>query len=165
MDYKLNSTEQNSSMEADDNFPTSAQVPIGTVIIPISIAAATIAVFIFALYRRKKKGTPIPENKESDKEPQITEVKPAAKEIRITGEMQKVIDTLSDKEKAIIGLLIRNGGSARQADIRYETGIPKSSLTGIINALKRRNIVKKHENGRTNIIELSEWFISEKELK
>ncbi len=164
VDYKLNSTEQNSSIEVDDNFPTSAQVPIGTVL-PVSIAIALTAVFIYALYRRRKKGTLNPERKESDKEPQINEVKPAAKEIHITGEMQKVIDTLSDKEKAIIGLLIRNGGSAKQADIRYETGIPKSSLTGIINALKRRNIIKKRENGRTNVIELSEWFLSEKEFQ
>ncbi len=165
VDYKLNSTEQNSSIGVDDNFPTNAQVPIGSFLLPVSIAIALIAIFIFALYRRRKKGTFIPENKESIKEPQVNDVKPATKQIRITGEMQKVIDTLSDKEKAIIGLLIRNGGSARQADIRYETGIPKSSLTGIINALKRRNIVKKHENGRTNVIELSEWFTSENELK
>jgi uncharacterized membrane protein len=79
--------------------------------------------------------------------------------------MQKVIDTLSDKEKAIVSLLLRNGGSTTQAGIRYETGIPRSSLTGIINALKRKNIIRKHEYGRTNIIELSEWFLSEKELK
>jgi uncharacterized membrane protein len=61
--------------------------------------------------------------------------------------------------------LLRNGGSATQADIRYEIMIPKSSLTGILNALKRRNIIKKREYGRTNIIELSEWFLSERELK
>jgi uncharacterized membrane protein len=79
--------------------------------------------------------------------------------------MQKVIDTLSDKEKAIILLLLRNGGSATQADIRYEIEIPKSSLTGIINALKRKNIIKKREYGRTNIIELSEWFLSENKVQ
>ncbi len=163
VDYKLPAVEQigsNGSIEVDD------KLPIGSVL-PVSIAIALIAGVIVVFYRRRKRGTLVPEKKESqDKETQvIPETKPETGKIRITGEMQKVIDTLSDKEKAIIGLLIRNGGSAKQADIRYETGIPKSSLTGIINALKRRNIIKKRENGRTNVIELSEWFLSEKELK
>jgi hypothetical protein len=33
---------------------------------------------------------------------------------------------------------------------------PKSSLKGLINALKRRNIIKKHEYGITNVFEPSE---------
>ncbi len=135
---------------------------ISILLIILPIAGAT-----FAFYRyRIHKGTAIHEKKEfQNHEAEIIPVIPETKEIRITGEMQKIIDTLSDKERAIIGLLLRNGGSATQADIRYETGIPKSSLTGIINALKRKNIIKKHEYGRTNVIELSEWFLSENELK
>ncbi len=132
----------------------------------VLLIVALIAGIIFVYYRRRVQGRTVIEKKEThDRETgPISETKPETKEIRITGGMQKVIDTLSDKEKAIISFLIRSGGSATQADIRYETGIPKSSLTGIINALKRRNIIKKHENGRTNVIELSEWFLSEKEL-
>ena len=147
--------------------PVQSKVPI-TSMLPVLLIIVLIAGVIFAFYRRKmQRRTVIPEKIESHNQETeaIPETKPETKEIRITGEMQKVIDTLSDKEKAIIGLLLRNGGSATQADIRYETGIPKSSLTGIINALKRRNIIKKHEYGRTNVIELSEWFLSEKELK
>jgi uncharacterized membrane protein len=131
-----------------------------------------VAGVIFAVYRYKmQKVTGTPQNNESidpktEKRPETETIPIPAKipervEIRINGEMQKVIDTLSDKEKAIILLLIRKGGSATQADIRYEVEIPKSSLTGMINALNRKNIIKKREYGRTNIIELSEWFLSE----
>lgn len=135
-----------------------------TLVIPALLIIALIAVATFAFYRyRRHKGTAIPEKKETLG--QEKEIVPETKEILVTGEMQKVIDTLSEKEKAIIGVIMKNGGSSKQADIRYETGIPKSSLTGIINALKRKNIIKKVEKGRTNIIELSEWFLSEKELK
>jgi uncharacterized membrane protein len=137
-----------------------------TSLLSISLIIVLIAGTAFLFYKyRGHKGTVIPGNEKSP-DPEIIiipETKPGTKEIHITGEMQKVLDTLSDKEKAIIGILLRNGGSATQADIRYETGIPKSSLTGIINALKRRNIIKKVEQGRTNRIELSEWFLSEKE--
>ncbi len=132
--------------------------PVLLLLIIVSITAVT-----FAFYRHKIRKRDIPERKElKDHEAKTL---PVAKEILITAEMQKVIDTLSEKEKAIVGLLVKNGGLATQADIRYETRIPKSSLTGIINALKRRNIIKQHELGRTNVIELSEWFLSENELK
>ncbi len=124
-----------------------------TSVLSVMLISVLIAIAAFVLYRRRvHKVTTVPVRKE-------------IKEIRITGEMQKVIDTLSDKEKAIVGLLLRNAGSATQADIRYETGTPKSSLTGIINALKRKNIIKKREYGKTNVIELSKWFFSENEPK
>lgn len=130
--------------------------------IPVLLIVMLIAGAGFVFYRqRRQKGTVITEEEEY---PEL-ETKAETKEIPITSEMQMVIDTLSDKEKAIVGLLLRNGGSAKQADIRYEIGIPKSSLTGIINALKRKNIIRKHEQGRTNLIEISDWFLSEKEPK
>ncbi len=93
----------------------------------------------------------------------VKEEEPVKKELNVTAGMQKVIDTLSDNEKAIIRFMIKSGGAATQADIRYGTGIPKSSLSGIINALGRKKIIKKREYGRTNVIELSEWFLSENE--
>ncbi len=148
-----------------DVVPVQSNYPLTTVLL-LSLIIALIAAFVFYRHRMLKRKV-IPEKKEShDQETGvIPEKKPESKEIRITGGMQKVIDTLSDNEKAIISILLRNGGSAKQADIRYETRIPKSSLTGIINALKRKNIIKKYEYGRTNVIELSEWFLSEKEQK
>ena len=58
-----------------------------------------------------------------------------------------------------------HNGEMTQADLRYETGIPKSSLTGILRNLERRNIINKKEWGRTNVIELSEWFLGGKGKK
>lgn len=131
-------------------------------VLSVMLISALIAITAFMFYKcRVYKGTVAPVRMESHDQEKTTITE--TKEIQITGEMQKVIDTLSDKEKAIVCLLLRNGGSATQADIRYETGIPRSSLTGIINALKRRNIIKKHEYGKTNIIELSKWFLLKNE--
>jgi len=139
-------------------------------LILLLVAGAT---FAFYRYKIRKRTGDIKEKEPKDQELEImpetttipeTETIPVTKNIRITGEMQKVIETLSEKEKSIILLLLRNGGSATQADIRYQVEIPKSSLTGIINALNRKNIIKKREYGRTNIIELSEWFLSENKV-
>jgi uncharacterized membrane protein len=89
------------------------------------------------------------------------EIQIEKKEIQPTSEMQKVIETLSENEKVIVNALLKEGGKLTQANIRRETGIAKSSLSGILNALQRKNMIKKREYGRTNLIELSSWFLSE----
>jgi uncharacterized membrane protein len=82
----------------------------------------------------------------------------------ISSEMVAVMDTLTERERSVLEALIKHDGKMTQADIRYETGIPKSSLTGIIVSLERRNIVTKKEWGRTNVIELSERLRGEDEF-
>lgn len=83
--------------------------------------------------------------------------------IQVTSEMAAVMETLTAREKAVLTALIEHNGRMTQADIRYETGIPKSSLTGILISLERRKILIKKEWGRTNVIELSDWFLGRKE--
>lgn len=94
----------------------------------------------------------------------IAPVAAAAKgSIVVSSEMAAVMQTLTARERSVLTTLIDHGGRMTQADIRYETGTPKSSLTGILISLERRKLVTKKEWGRTNIIELSEWFLSKKE--
>ncbi|VVB64056.1 Uncharacterised protein [uncultured archaeon] len=83
--------------------------------------------------------------------------------IKITSEMAAVMETLTARERAVLSTLIEHNGKMNQADIRYETSIPKSSLTGILLSLERRKLITKKEKGRTNAIELSDWFLSKKE--
>jgi uncharacterized membrane protein len=88
---------------------------------------------------------------------------PMKNSISVSSEMEAVMETLTARERAVMSTLIDHGGRMTQADIRYETGTPKSSLTGILISLERRKLVSKKEWGRTNIIELSDWFLSKKE--
>ncbi|RZN42926.1 MAG: hypothetical protein EFT35_01485 [Methanophagales archaeon ANME-1-THS] len=87
---------------------------------------------------------------------------PEKGEIVITSDMARVIETLTERERAIVQALIKHHGEMTQADLRYETEIPKSSLTGILRGLERRKLIRKKEWGRTNVIELSDWFLSKK---
>lgn len=98
---------------------------------------------------------------EADAEVRLS--KAPAEKIEISSEMAAVMETLTPRERAILQALIDRGGRSTQADLRYETRTPKSSLTGIIYSLERRKLVIKKEWGRTNVIELSEWFSSKKE--
>ncbi|NYT02963.1 MAG: helix-turn-helix domain-containing protein [Methanosarcinales archaeon] len=82
--------------------------------------------------------------------------------IEITSEMAAVMETLTPRERKVIKAVIESNGRITQAEIRYQTGIPKSSLTGILLSLERRKLVTKRGWGRTNVVELSEWFRSQK---
>lgn len=85
------------------------------------------------------------------------------KEIEISSEMEAVMETLTPRERAILETLIRHGGRMTQQEMRYETGSPKSSLAMILISLEKRRLITKREWGRTNVLELSEWFFSKKE--
>lgn len=83
--------------------------------------------------------------------------------IIITREMAAVMEVLTTRERTVLEALLKHGGSMTQAEIRYETETPGSTLTGILISLERRKFVTKKEQGRTNVIELSKWFLSKKE--
>jgi uncharacterized membrane protein len=85
------------------------------------------------------------------------------KDIAVSSEMKAVMDALTHRERSIMEALIKHGGRTTQAEIRYETGLPRSSLTMVLVSLERRILITKKEWGRTNVIELSESFFSKKE--
>ena len=81
-------------------------------------------------------------------------------EIEIGSELNAVLETLTPRERSIMEILIKHGGRMTQMDMRYETGVPKSTLTMVLISLEKRNLVTRKEWGRTNIVELSERFFS-----
>lgn len=83
--------------------------------------------------------------------------------IKQTRAILAVMETLTDKEQAIVKALLRRGGTMTQTEIRYETDISKSSLSGILTAMEKRKLITKQEKGRTNVIELSERFLNTQE--
>lgn len=72
------------------------------------------------------------------------------------------IDMISET-KAMMRTLIEAGGTMVQADLRCITEMAKSSLSGILLSLKNQKLINKRECCLTNVIELSEWFLSKKE--
>jgi uncharacterized membrane protein len=82
------------------------------------------------------------------------------KEIERTQGMAHIMETLTDRENAIVNALLKHNGVTTQADLRNDTAISKSSLASVLRALERQRIVKKAWR-RTNVIELTEWFLSQ----
>lgn len=75
-------------------------------------------------------------------------------------EMMAVMDALTTRERPIIEALIKCGGKMTQAEIRYETNLPRSTLAMVLISLEKRGLITKREWGRTNVVELSEQFLS-----
>jgi uncharacterized membrane protein len=92
---------------------------------------------------------------------QVDKSRGKRKEIERTPGMARIMETLTDRERAIVNALLKHNGEMTQADLRDDTKIPKSSLTGILRALKRQQIITKKAWGRTNVIKLTEWFLSQ----
>ncbi len=104
----------------------------------------------------------IDEEEDAVTKPEIQDIKTSSEKIEVSSDMAAVMQTLTPRERAILQALIDHGGRSTQRDLRYETHMAKSSLAGIINSLERRKLITKKEWGRTNVIELSEWFLSKK---
>ncbi|MDM7911748.1 MAG: hypothetical protein QUS09_01485 [Methanotrichaceae archaeon] len=148
--------ENPSEMAAEADIPTETPVPLK----PPSEQAQP---FEDDLSSEQGRADEVDEEKQARTEADVPLSKAPAEKIEISSEMAAVMETLTPRERAILQALIDRGGRSTQADLRYETRTPKSSLTGIIYSLERRKLVIKKEWGRTNVIELSDWFLSKKE--
>ena len=121
----------------------------GYLLLIIALSVLTLALFT-VIVKQKRRG---------DQHAEEQQVRVKEGKIEPTREMVRVMETLTERERAIVNALLKHNGEMTQADLRYETGIPKSSLTGTLRSLERRKIIIKKEWGRTNVIELSEWFL------
>jgi uncharacterized membrane protein len=92
--------------------------------------------------------------------PEVQHIDCSTKSVKITSELEAVTKTLTENELAVLRALLSHGGCMTQVDLRYDTDLAKSSLSGILLSLERRKIITKKELGRTNLIELSEKFLS-----
>jgi uncharacterized membrane protein len=77
---------------------------------------------------------------------------------KTTKPLDHVTKTLNEKQKLIVDTLIQSGGSLNQNQLRHKTGLPKASLSRILNDLERKNIVVKEKLGLTNKIRISKDF-------
>ncbi|MBW3001997.1 hypothetical protein KY338_02425 [Candidatus Woesearchaeota archaeon] len=115
--------------------PTKKYAGIGFILL-IAIAALGIILYL----KTKKTTKPKQEPKKTNRSEDITK-------------------TLSKKEKEIVQYLELNKGKALQAQIRHNTGIPRTTLARIIQSLEDKNILKVRKEGKAVKIKLTDWFL------
>jgi uncharacterized membrane protein len=110
---------------------------LGYILLIVVVSVLAIALFVLFSSTLKRR--------EADNGRHAEEPQKAKGELEVTPEMARVMETLTDRERAIFKALLKHNGEMTQAGLRYETEIPKSSLTGILRTLERRQIIKKKE--------------------
>ncbi|MBD3303610.1 hypothetical protein GF343_00540 [Candidatus Woesearchaeota archaeon] len=76
-----------------------------------------------------------------------------------TTKSKDILPTLSTKEKEIVNYIELNKGKALQAQIRHNTGIPRTTLARIIKGLEEKNILRVRKEGKAVKIKLTDWFL------
>ncbi len=78
--------------------------------------------------------------------------------LKKTKKMLSVLGSLTDRERQVAEFVLREGGKTTQARIYRALLIPKASLSRVIDSLERRNVIKATAVGKTNELELTQWF-------
>ena len=65
-----------------------------------------------------------------------------------------VLDVLTERERQIVKHLLQNNGQSTQSKIRYETGLPKASISRNIKNLEAKNVISVHAIGNFKRITL-----------
>ena|SRR3989344_3793780 len=65
-----------------------------------------------------------------------------------------VLDVLGEREKQIVQHLLKNNGQSTQAKIRYDTGLPKASISRNIKNLESKNVISVQSIGNLKRITL-----------
>lgn len=116
----------------------------------IQLILAFILIIIVIIFYFSRKGKP---------EPGIEK----ATKIELTERMRDIIQTLNDRERDIVNLLIENNGKLTQAEVRHFLRIPKATISRDIYSLEQKKIVETIKIGRNKDIRLTKWFLGVEE--
>ncbi len=96
--------------------------------------------------------------------PELTEEQPEAQPPPVpTGEgkapaIDVVLRVLNDEEQKVIKLLVAEGGTMLQKNIRWKTGLSRVKTHRILHRLAKRGIVSAEKYYNTNKITLADWL-------
>ncbi len=71
----------------------------------------------------------------------------------------ELMNTLRERERIVVEFLLNNNNVQTQNQIRYGTGLPKTTLARIFDSLAARNIVSIQKIGKAKNIHLTQWFL------
>jgi uncharacterized membrane protein len=79
--------------------------------------------------------------------------------------LDAVLRVLNEDERKVIEILVDEGGTMLQKDIRWKTGLSRVKTHRIIFRLAKRGIVSAEKHYNTNKVTLAEWLRDKKGLE
>ena len=70
-----------------------------------------------------------------------------------------IMKTLSEKELMVVNFLLQNKNIGTQAQIKNNTGIPKTTLIRVLDSLKNKKVVEIEVIGKLKKVKLTSWFL------
>ena len=142
----------------------------------VILGIAAVAILIFFVYKMTRKKFMAVAKKEVKKEKKVAEKAHAktvpesipeekkeelAKEVKeINPRARDIIKTLNEREKKVVDfMLTQKDHKSTQANIRNETGIPKTSIVRVFQSLEAKNVLKVEVVGKLKKVELTGWFL------
>ena len=121
-----------------------------------------LGVFVISIiiFFRKKLG--FQKKQQKIKTPKINEKEEKKEEEPVLEQNKRskdIMKILNDKERSIIDHLTESGNKSSQSNIRHSTGIPKTSLSRMLENLEHKNIITIEKIGKLKKIKLTDWFI------
>jgi len=125
--------------------------------LPLIIILFILFIGIFLIYKKFGQETR-QETKKGEVKPKkaSTQTHPQPKRIH------DILNTLNDREKAVIYHLLENRNESTQARIRHHTHIPKTSLSRTLDSLKNKNIINIDSIGKLKKVKLTSWVLEKK---
>jgi uncharacterized membrane protein len=65
-----------------------------------------------------------------------------------------ILETLNDKERGVLNLLLEAGGRETQARLRQKSGMPKSSLSNLLRDMEQKKLVRRYDSWLTKDVEI-----------
>lgn len=79
--------------------------------------------------------------------------------------LNAVLRVLNEDERKVIEILVAEGGTMLQKDIRWKTGLSRVKTHRILFRLAKRGIVSAEKHYNTNKITLADWLTNKKGLE
>ncbi len=113
-------------------------------LLPYAIGMVVFVVLVVVILKRSKMPKSI-----------STEEKKAS----ITHRTRDIIETLREKERQVVQVILDSGNESTQARIKSATGIPKTSLSRILEGLSAKKILEVEIHGKLKKVRLTTWFL------
>lgn len=145
--------------------PTPPDQPVSMVQVAVAAMVLTVILVAYIILRRRspsKPGIHIGEmeikHSGGDTVVSIGQESVIGRPVKKGSELKESVERmLEDNERKVLDVLASHDEEITQAQIYHTTGIPKASLSDIMNRMERRNLIERTKEGRVKWVKLKKW--------
>lgn len=143
-----------------------SQLATAGILAALFFGGAAAGYSLFMLARRIRRHDARGEGVGVDAAPQARENEGQAAEAKktsLSSRAEDILKTLNGKEKEIVRFLLEHGNQSPQSTVRHQTGIPRTSLSRVLQSLETKKIITLKKLGKMVRIALTDWFLGKEE--